>query len=47
MRATTPLPVEMSGARAIGVLALSLAMSAASAMLAVRILRRADPADLF
>jgi putative ABC transport system permease protein len=47
VRTLTPLPVEMTAARAIGVLALSLAMSAASAIFAVRILRRADPADLF
>ncbi len=47
VRTMTPLPVEMTGARVIGVLVLSLAMSAASAILAVRILRRADPADLF
>jgi putative ABC transport system permease protein len=47
VRTMTPLPVEMTAARAAGVLALSFAMSAASAILAVRILRRADPADLF
>jgi putative ABC transport system permease protein len=47
VRTLTPLPVEMTVARAISVLALSFAMSAASAVLAVRILRRADPADLF
>ena len=47
VRTLTPLPVEMTAARAIGVIALSFAMSAASAILAVRILRRADPADLF
>jgi putative ABC transport system permease protein len=47
VRAFTPLPVEMTAARAVGVLALSFAMSAASAILAIRILRRANPADLF
>jgi putative ABC transport system permease protein len=47
VRTLTPLPVEMTVARAIAVLALSFAMSAVSAILAVRILRRADPADLF
>jgi putative ABC transport system permease protein len=47
VRTMTPLPVEMTAARAIAVLMLSLGMSAASAILAVRILRRASPADLF
>jgi putative ABC transport system permease protein len=47
LRTMTPLPVEMTATRAIAVFALSIAMSAASAILAVRILRRADPADLF
>ena len=47
VRTVIPLPVEMTVARVIAVLALSVAMSAASAILAVRILRRASPADLF
>jgi len=47
VRATARLPIEMTGARVLGVLLLALAMSAASALFAVRILRRADPADLF
>jgi putative ABC transport system permease protein len=47
VRTMTPLPVEMTAARAIGVFALSFAMCAASAILTIRILRRADPADLF
>ena len=47
VRITARLPIEMTGARVLGVLVLALAMSAASAFIAVRILRRADPADLF
>jgi putative ABC transport system permease protein len=47
VRTMTPLPVEMTATRAVAVLMLSLGMSAASAILAVRILRRANPADLF
>ncbi len=47
VRTTARLPIEMTGARVLGVLLLALAMSAASALFAVRILRRADPADLF
>jgi putative ABC transport system permease protein len=47
VRVMTPLPVIMTWERGIGVLILSVAMSAASAILAVRILRRANPADLF
>jgi putative ABC transport system permease protein len=43
----TRLPVEMTVARIAAVLMMSLAMSAVSALVAVRILRRADPADLF
>jgi putative ABC transport system permease protein len=47
VRTMTPLPVEMTANRAIAVFLLSLAMSAASAIFAAQILRRADPADLF
>jgi putative ABC transport system permease protein len=47
IRIVARLPIEMTGARVLAVLALSLTMSAASALVAVRILRRADPADLF
>jgi putative ABC transport system permease protein len=47
VRIMARLPIEMTVSRIIAVLALSLAMSAASALIAVRILRRADPADLF
>jgi putative ABC transport system permease protein len=43
----TPLPIEMSAARMLAVLATTWGMSVMSAVLALRILRRADPADLF
>jgi putative ABC transport system permease protein len=43
----TPLPIEMSAARMVAVLATTWGMSVMSAVLALRILRRADPADLF
>jgi putative ABC transport system permease protein len=47
VRAVTRLPIEMTGARLAAVLVLSLAMSALSALIAARILHRANPADLF
>ena len=47
IRDETLLPVEMSGARIAAVFAATLAMAAASALLSVGSLRRADPADLF
>ena len=47
VRAITRLPIEMTAARLAAVLVLSLAMSALSALIAARILRRANPADLF
>jgi len=47
IRDETLLPVEMSGARIAAVFAATLAMAAASALLSVSSLRRADPADLF
>jgi putative ABC transport system permease protein len=47
VRAMARLPIEMTGARVIVVLAIALAMSAATAILAVRRVHRADPADLF
>jgi putative ABC transport system permease protein len=47
MRDATLLPIEMTGARIATVFATALAMSAASAVLSARVLRRADPADLF
>jgi putative ABC transport system permease protein len=47
VRAVTRLPIEMTGTRLAAVLVLSLAMSALSALIAARILRRANPADLF
>jgi putative ABC transport system permease protein len=43
----TPLPIEMSAARMLGVLATAWGISVMSAAFALRILRRADPADLF
>jgi putative ABC transport system permease protein len=47
VRIAARLPIEMTQARVLGVLVLTLAMSVGSAFTAVRILRRADPADLF
>ena len=47
VRAVTRLPIEMTATRLAAVLVLSLAMSALSALIAARILRRANPADLF
>jgi putative ABC transport system permease protein len=47
VRVIARLPVEMTVARVIAVLILSTAISVASALIAVRVLRRADPADLF
>jgi putative ABC transport system permease protein len=44
---TTPLPIEMTGARLLGVLLVAWGISAISALLSLRILRRADPVDLF
>jgi putative ABC transport system permease protein len=47
VRRMTPLPIDMTGLRAGGVLVLSAAMSVGSALYALRSLRRADPVDLF
>jgi putative ABC transport system permease protein len=47
VRDQTLLPVEMSGTRIAVVLVAALAMAAASALLSISSLRRADPADLF
>ena len=47
IREETLLPVEMSGTRIAIVFAATLAMAAASALLSMSSLRRADPADLF
>jgi putative ABC transport system permease protein len=47
IREETLLPVEMSGPRIAIVFAATLAMAAASALLSMSSLRRADPADLF
>jgi putative ABC transport system permease protein len=43
----TQLPIEMTTARLLEVLAVAWGMSAISALLALRVLRRADPVDLF
>ena len=47
LRSMTWLPIAMTWSRIIVVLVLTLAMLAGSAWMAVRIVRRADPADLF
>jgi putative ABC transport system permease protein len=47
IRDETLLPVEMSGSRIVIVLVATLAMAAASALLSMSSLRRADPVDLF
>ena len=47
IRDETLLPVEMSVARIAVVFGATLAMAAASALLSMSSLRRADPADLF
>jgi putative ABC transport system permease protein len=43
----TNLPIEMTPERAVGVLALTLAMCCSSALLAIRKLRSAEPAEIF
>ena len=47
IRHVTPLPIEMSALRLLTVLATAWGMSVLSALFSLRILRRADPADLF
>ena len=47
LRQMTPMPIEMTGTRAGGVLVLVAVMSVASTLFALRSLRRADPVDLF
>jgi putative ABC transport system permease protein len=47
VRHTTLLPIEMTVARLISVLAMAWGMSALSALIALRVLRRADPVELF
>jgi putative ABC transport system permease protein len=47
IREETLLPAEMSGTRIAAVFAAALVMAAASALLSIGSLRRADPADLF
>jgi putative ABC transport system permease protein len=47
VRHATLLPIEMTVARMISVLAMAWGMSALSALIALRVLRRADPVELF
>jgi putative ABC transport system permease protein len=47
VRGATKLPIEMTTVRMLAVLAIVWGMSALSALLALRILRRADPVELF
>jgi putative ABC transport system permease protein len=47
MRSATKLPIEMTAARIVAVLAVVWGMSALSALVALRVLRRADPVELF
>jgi len=47
IRQATPLPIEMTLARMLTVLAIAWVMSAMSALISLRILRRADPVELF
>jgi putative ABC transport system permease protein len=47
VRHATLLPIEMTVARMISVLAMAWGMSALSALFALRVLRRADPVELF
>jgi putative ABC transport system permease protein len=47
VREVSRLPIEMTGWRVAAVLLIALTMSAASALIAVHRVRRADPADVF
>ena len=47
MRRITILPIEMDTARLVFVFSAVLVMSVVSAMFCMRVLRRADPVDLF
>lgn len=47
VRHATLLPIEMTVARMISVLGMSWGMAALSALIALRVLRRADPVELF
>lgn len=47
VRAMTRLPIEMTGTRVVAVLMIALIIATVSALIAVRAVRRADPADLF
>ena len=47
VRMMARLPIEMTGTRVVIVLVITIVMSAATALIAVRKVHRADPADLF
>jgi putative ABC transport system permease protein len=47
IRKTTPLPIEMTWARMFTVLLVAWLMSVISALISLRVLRRADPVELF
>jgi putative ABC transport system permease protein len=47
VRGATKLPIEMTTARMVAVLAIVWGISALSALMALRVLRRADPVELF
>jgi putative ABC transport system permease protein len=46
VRAATLLPIEMTLSRIVSVLAITLVMSAVSALASLRAVQRADPVDL-
>ncbi len=47
IRKSTPLPIEMTWTRMMAVLLVAWSMSAISALISLRVLRRADPVELF
>jgi putative ABC transport system permease protein len=47
IRKTTPLPIEMTWTRMFAVLVVAWLISAISALISLRVLRRADPVELF
>jgi putative ABC transport system permease protein len=47
IRRVTMLPIEMTSARVLAVLAIASTISVLSALFALRVMRRADPVDLF
>jgi putative ABC transport system permease protein len=47
VRRLTMLPIEMTSARMLAVLAIAWIISMLSALFALRVMRRADPVDLF